>query len=220
MVRGMNRSPIHPTLSGRSACQAIRSSCQGHQLVRRQGSGIIVLVLLLSAASVSGSTGSLEDGAVLLVITAAQDTNRAFGALGADVQARRTLFWPEGLLITPDTMTWRSDGPEDLAFVLRAADLGAFSTGGRFDLHVGRYSLDVPLLLSDGVLTAVLTGGNLVVEPDRILYSRPPVKRDPRGDYYILAGLILATAILLRAVRRRVGRRDRQGGGSVRRRGP
>jgi hypothetical protein len=219
MVRGMNH---------RVACTAAQDGvvAAGRGTRRRllrdtalQPRAAVLAVVILAVLVIAVATAAALPGAdtTVLVISAAQDTSRVFGALTISGQATRALFWPEGVLTTPETMIWRAAGPDGLAFDLRTAALGGVSTGGRFALQPGRYDLDVPLLLSDGAVTVALTAGRLEVAPGRITYSRPPARRDPRGDYYILAGLILATAILLRAARRRSGRGNRDGGRSARR---
>ena len=61
-----------------------------------------------------------------------------------------------------------------------------------------------PLLLTDGVLTAHLTSGTLeITEAGEVRYRRPGGGIGGRGTLLLLAGLGLATVMLLRAVRRR-----------------
>lgn len=164
--------------------------------------GLIVSCLL--------AAGSADASARLLVIVEAQDAAGIFKDLLLPESERRALVWPEGVLIMPDTLPWLDDGSSGLAFELRESSLTSVGHGGLFRLHPGRYEIDTPLVISDGEFVLSLCGGELEVNDDRIIYYRPRSRgeqvRNRRGEYYIVAGLVLATALLLRAARRRARR--------------
>ena len=146
----------------------------------------------------------------VLVIAAAQDTAGVFRALSLPELGRRALLWPEGILTLAESLPWLDDGDAGLQFTLGDPPLTGIGSGGRFDIRPGRYGLDTPLWLSDGHVALFVTAGTIEVTEDRITYERPPdrAKRPDgkRGEYYILAGLVLATAMLLRAAYRRTRR--------------
>lgn len=142
----------------------------------------------------------------LLVVTAAQDTSGAFQSVLLPELGRRVLVWDEGVLSLPDSALWLDDHGSGLAFAVHGATLVGVGGGGRFRIQPGRYDLDTPLLLTDGALVAYLSAGKLEVGADRLVYRRPQKRRDSRGDLFILGGVVLATAVLLRAVRQRTRR--------------
>jgi LPXTG-motif cell wall-anchored protein len=162
--------------------------------------GLIAGVMLLVLGLCGAKAGARP---YVLVIEAAQDTSQAFRAIELLELERRALVWPEGMVSLPDTMAWLEAGSGSLAFELHPNDLVGFGAGGRFHVRPGTYDLDLPLMLADQQIIAVLTGGQLEIQDDQIVYRRPATGRDTRGDYFILGGLILATAVLLMAIRRR-----------------
>ncbi|HOX26562.1 MAG TPA: hypothetical protein PLL30_08260 [Candidatus Krumholzibacteria bacterium] len=157
------------------------------------GAGLAVLLGGLPAAG----------GPVLLVIEAARDTTAGFVALPLPELGRRALAWPDGVVTLPDTTEWLEEGPRGLAFRLESPSLVGVAAGGRFACEPGSYRLDAPLVLADGAVVACLSAGSLDVTGERITYRQPPARRDQRGNYLILAGLLIATAVMLRGVRRR-----------------
>lgn len=162
--------------------------------------GLIAGALLLIAGLCGAEAGARS---YVLVIEAAQDTSQAFRAIELLELERRALVWPEGMVSLPDTMAWLEAGSSSLAFTLHPNDLVGFGAKGRFHVRPGTYVLDLPLMLADQQVIAVLTAGRLEIQDDQIIYRRPASGRDTRGDYFILGGLILATAVLLLAIRRR-----------------
>jgi len=141
-----------------------------------------------------------------LVIVAARDTTAGFVALPLAASGRRALVWPEGVVVVPDSIPWLEAGQQGLAIPLSAPLEGA-GAGGSLPLAAGRYDLDTPLYLGSGEVTAYLTGGVLEVAADELRYRRARPARDPRADYLLLAGLVLATGVLLHQARRRRSRR-------------
>jgi hypothetical protein len=166
---------------------------------RRRHRSVLLIILLVSAA-----TGSTADR---LVIEAARDTTQGFVSRDLAGPGRRLLAWPEGVLSVPDTAAWLPDGETGLAFALVSDRAAAAGPAGRLGLRPGRYGIDTPLLLTDGVLSAHLTSGTLEVsEAGEVRYRRPGGGIGSRGTLLLLAGLGLATVVLLRAVRRRATR--------------
>ncbi|MEZ4389326.1 MAG: hypothetical protein R3D98_17400 [Candidatus Krumholzibacteriia bacterium] len=113
------------------------------------------------------------------------------------------LAWPEGLVAVPDTLAWLAEGEADLGFALVADRAVALGAAGVLALEPGRFEIDTPLLLTDGRLSAFLAAGRLEVTADRLIYRQPAARVARGGTLLILAGVVVATAVLLRAVRRR-----------------
>ena len=143
---------------------------------------------------------------VLLIVEAARDTTAGFRAQALPEQGRRALTWPHGVITLPDTTAWLEHGETGLAFRLRVESLAGVGAGGRFTVVPGRYTLDTPLYLGDDALVACLAAGELEISPGYVVYRQPVKRRDQRGDYMLLGGLVLATAVLLRSARRRTRR--------------
>ncbi len=166
----------------------------------------IIAVLATLTICMGGPGVGQEPAAGSLVVAAAQDTSGGFRVVQLAELGLRALVWPEGMITIPDSLPWYDDGESGLAIALDVADLAGIGAGGRFRPRPGRFELDTPLVLIDGSVYASFTSGSLEIEDGRLTYRRPPAKRGARGDYYVLAGLVLATAVLLRAVRRRARR--------------
>jgi hypothetical protein len=164
---------------------------------------LVATWFLILAAPVSSSAATET---VLLVIEAARDTTAGFRAQVLPEQGRRALTWPHGVITLPDTMAWLEHGEMGLAFRMRASTLAGVGAGGRFVGEPGRYEIDTPLYLGDDALVACLAAGQLVVSPGFVSYRQPARRRDQRGDWLIVGGLILATGMLLRLARRRTRR--------------
>jgi hypothetical protein len=113
------------------------------------------------------------------------------------------LTWPHGVITVADTTAWLEHGETGLAFRLRASSLAGVGAGGRFVGEPGSYEIDTPLYLGDQELVACLAAGELEISPGFVIYRLPHHRRDQRGDFMLLGGIILATAVLLRSVRRR-----------------
>jgi hypothetical protein len=164
-------------------------------------SAALILTVFLFAV------GDAAAPARMMVLTGAQDSSGVFQVLELNQLGRRALVWPEGVLTQPGDAPWQENEAGELLFYLSDPGLFGIGSQGRFRFQQGRYDLDTPLLISDGELTVYLSAGILDVGPDRIIYFRPPgaSKQKPgrRGEYYVLAGLVLATALLLRAARKR-----------------
>ena len=171
-----------------------------NHVLDRSPSLLAAICFLVVAAPIPSYAGTET---VLLVVEAARDTTAGFRAQVLPEQGRRALTWPHGVITLPDTMAWLEHGETGLAFSLHAATLAGVGAGGRFVGEPGRYKLDTPLYLGDNALVACLAAGELEVSPGFVIYRQPVKRRDQRGDWLLLGGLILATGVLLRAARRR-----------------
>lgn len=172
----------------------------------RPGAGVPVVLLVLAVlalrpgAAVAGPAPA--PAPTQLVIPAARDTTLGFVAVTLPDGGGTVLAWPEGLVVAEKDVPWLADGPRGLAFPLEGPLRGA-GAGGVFSIRAGRFSIDTPLYLVAGGVQAYLQAGELTVTAGRVVYRRPAVARDPRGDYLLLAGLVVATGILLHLARRR-----------------
>lgn len=159
-------------------------------------------ILAWSALAVASPT-RVGEPALRLVIGHARDGARGFVAREQQALEQRVLAWPEGVVSMPDSLPWLAEGDEDLAFSLIPDRVTALGADGVLPLVAGRYDIDMPIMLTDGRLTAFLAAGRLDVGAEALHYRTPtpPVARG--GTLYVLAGVALATVVLLRALYRR-----------------
>jgi hypothetical protein len=173
---------------------------------RHRGRWVLaVLPVLGLLIGLAGPVAAVADGALApqrLVIPAARDTSVGFVAVPLPDGGGMVLAWPEGVLVTEEGVAWLPDGPQGLAFDLDG-DLRGAGAGGLFTARPGRFTIDTPLYLAAGGVRAYLQAGELTVSDARLEYRRPRSAHDPRGDYLLLAGLVVATGILLHLARRR-----------------
>lgn len=159
------------------------------------------IVMLWFACSASGAWA--DEPAMRLVIAGARDAERGFVAREQQPLERRVLAWPEGVVSTPDTLAWLAEAEDGLAFALIADRISATGVAGALPLGEGRYTIDTPILLTDGRLAAFFAAGRLEVGGGVVRYRAPAPPLARGGTLYILAGVALATAVLLRALHRR-----------------
>ncbi len=166
----------------------------------------MLAALLLFCGRAGPAAAAPDAGAALaperLVIPAARDTSVGFVAVPLPADGGTVLAWPEGVVVTEAGVPWLPDGQQGLAFALDGPLRGA-GAGGLFTARPGRFTIDTPLYLAAGGVRAYLQSGELIVAADRLEYRRPHAAADPRGDYLLLAGLVVATGILLHLARRR-----------------
>ncbi|MBD3221799.1 hypothetical protein GF314_11215 [bacterium] len=160
---------------------------------------VLLVVACLAAPALAAPAGWM------LVIEGARAADGTFVQRDHDHLARTALLWPEGVVAAPAGLAWRDTGVADLAIALDAASLQISATAGRLPLDPGNYDIDTPLTIDDGRVVALLADGRLVVERGGLRYGRtPPAGDGGRGGTLLLvAGLGLATAVLLRLARRR-----------------
>lgn len=166
-----------------------------------QAPPLLVTLLMSLLAAVIPSPSRADS--LILVVEAARDTTRGFRAQNLPELGRRALTWPEGVITLPDSMDWLEHEADGLAFRLDGEALVGVGSAGRFSGRIGSYEVDTPLYLTDGRVVACLAAGRIEVAADRIVYRAKGHRRDQRGDLLLLGGIILATAVLLRAARRR-----------------
>lgn len=159
------------------------------------------IIVLWLACGVSGAWADEAD--VRLVIDRARDAERGFVAREQELLGRRVLAWPAGVVSTPDSLAWLAEAEDGLAFALVADRISATGVAGALPLTEGRYAIDTPIMLTDGRLTAFFAAGRLEVSGGVVRYRAPSPPLARGGTLYILAGVALATAVLLRALHRR-----------------
>jgi len=157
-----------------------------------------IAMVVLAALLFGGQAGAGQ-----LIIQAAQDTTKGFVARDIPEQGRRILAWPEGLVSVPDSAIWKTADQQGLAFDFQREDAVAVGAGGRLPLIPGRYSIDTPMLIDDGALRAYLNRGHLTVDQSSIIYRQTAPGLAREGTMLMLAAIGVATAVLLRAVRKR-----------------
>ncbi len=169
------------------------------QRVAPMVAGLLVVLLVVGPPSARAES-------LLLVVEAARDTTAGFRAQVLPELGRRALTWPDGVITLPDTMAWLEHDADGLAFRLDPEQFTGVGAGGRFTGQAGSYKIDTPLYLTDGRVVICLAAGKLDVTADQLIYRHHGRRRDQRGDLLLVGGIILATAVLLRAVRRRTSR--------------
>ena len=160
-----------------------------------------------AAESVMGTQIAHPAGPGLLLSAAAADTSLSFRWLDWPLQKRRLLVWDHGVLSVPDTLADLRIGRDGVAFPYLAR-LAGVSEGRQLVFDAGSYTIAEPLLLSDGVLQAYLSRGEITIESGRIVYRLTAEEaQDPRANYVFLAAIVLLIVILLARARTRVQRR-------------
>jgi hypothetical protein len=166
-----------------------------------------VLPTAAAAESVMGAQVAHPAGPGLLLIAAAADTSQSFRWLDWPLQKRRLLVWDDGVLSVPDTLADLRIGRDGVAFPYLTR-LAGVSEGRQLVFDAGSYTIAEPLLLSDGVLQAYLSRGEITIESGRIVYRLAAEEaQDPRANYVFLAAIVLLSVILLARARTRVQRR-------------
>lgn len=163
----------------------------------------ISCVIIAQCLACGASLAWAQESALRLVVSHARDADQGFVAREQPLLERRILAWSAGVVSTPDTLAWLAEGDDDLAFVMVADHASAQGVAGTLPLTPGRYDIDTPILLTDGRLVAFLASGRLEVRADRLVYQVPTAPIERGGALYILAGVALATVVLLRALYRR-----------------
>jgi hypothetical protein len=140
------------------------------------------------------------------VLVLEQVRDQQEGARWLDGPDGGILSWRHGAAVLPAGAVPGTLGVAALT-VPFTRSLGGISGGRRVVFQEGNYVLSAPVLLYEGGLQVFLTGGNLQIEPGRLVHrpsggSSPP----PRAQYLLLAGIVLVTAILLIRARSRLRR--------------
>ena len=175
-------------------------------IVAAGGALTAVVPTAAAAESVMGTQVAHPGGPGLLLIAAAADTSQSFRWLDWPLQKRRLLVWDDGVLSVPDTLADLRIGRDGVAFPYLAR-LAGVSEGRQLVFDAGSYTIAEPLLLSDGVLQAYLSRGEITIESGRIVYRLAAEEdQDPRANYVFLAAIVLLSVILLARARTRVKR--------------
>ena len=175
-------------------------------IVAAGGALTAVVPTAAAAESVMGTQVAHPAGPGLLLIAAAADTSQSFRWLDWPLQKRRLLVWDDGVLSVPDTLADLRIGRDGVAFPYLAR-LAGVSEGRQLVFDAGSYTIAEPLLLSDGVLQAYLSRGEITIESGRIVYRLAAEEdQDPRANYVFLAAIVLLSVILLARARTRVKR--------------
>lgn len=162
----------------------------------------------VSAAAVRGE-GSDNTRTTLgqpgyLVIEGVRDSTSGFRWQAGPGPGRHSLVWPEGTLGLPDSLEVEDYGRRDVGVACRA-DLSGVGGSGQLVFTDGLYVVSEPVVLADGVLELHLSGGELEVRANRILYRRPVVvDRSHQANYIFLAGLVLLIIVLMRRARQQL----------------
>ena len=139
----------------------------------------------------------------LLVIASARDSTRDFRWVEHPELGRLSLLWDGGALFIPADLDTGTFGVADLT-IPYGADLQGASGGRRLVFTPGRHRIDRPLLLADGRSTLLLTRGTLRIGEGRIDYELRRPARSTRGQYLLLAGIVILTVSLMLRLRRRL----------------
>ncbi|MFH1845233.1 MAG: hypothetical protein ABIF77_18760, partial [bacterium] len=103
------------------------------------------------------------------VIEAANDSTAGFEWIMLAEQAKQCLVWDGGAITLPDSVTPGTFGPADLTIPFSEELLGV-SRGRRLLFTPGRFVIDHPLYLSDGIGHYFLAKGDILIENGRIVY--------------------------------------------------
>ena len=170
--------------------------------------GAALFLLVLVVAPVAGQEPDEADltlghpGYLVITGAATADSASGFHWQSGPSLDQRSLVWDEGMLTVPDDLQPESFGPDDLA-VPCGAGLTGSGNAGRLVFRPGLYPVTEPLILTDGVVTLYVAGGELEIVGQRVRYRASRVKmKDIRASYILLAGLVLLTVVLLRRARR------------------
>ncbi len=182
--------------------------------VRLAALRIGALVLAASAALPLPARSGTELGrSGFLIITAGRDSAASFQWRAGPGPGQRSLVWPDGQLVLPDSLFPEPYGALDLGVGVTRG-LSGSGAGGRLDFRDGSFTIDEPLLLTDGTVSLLASAGTLEIRGAQLRY-RPPLAKtsgtsDPRAGFLFLAGIILLVVVLMRRVNLR---RKRMGGG-------
>ncbi len=181
-----------------------------------------LLIQVMMAALVAVSAMGQESGAGAgsqtmgrpgyLIISSGRDSTAGFRWLAGPGVAQKSLVWESGQLILPDSMSLESFGADDLG-ISTTEDLQGSSGGGVLSFRDGRFAVDQPLLLTDGVISLYTADGELEIRGAQVRYVPPNVDKandsrlpDPRAGFLFLAGIVLLIVVLMRRARLRSGK--------------
>jgi hypothetical protein len=167
-------------------------------------SGLVGEAVLAQTGLRSGELG--HSG--YLIIGSARDSLAGYQWQAGPGVGQISLTWREGMLTVPDSMALEPFAESDLAVPVTAHLTGAGATG-TLDWREGNYPVSEPVMITDGVVSMLVSGGDLEILGTRIRY-RPPVfleekdRPDPRASFMMLGGILLLILVLMRRARKRL----------------
>lgn len=160
-----------------------------------------------------GVSADRESGQTLghpgyLIISAARDSSAGFKWLEGPGPHQISMTWLDGMLTLPDSLVLEPFGEFDLAVPVSAQFSGA-GASGKLDWKDGTFAISEPVMITDGAVGLLVSEGELEILGTRIRYRAPEVvktekKPDPRASLFMLAGIMLLIAVLLRRARRKI----------------
>ncbi len=143
-----------------------------------------------------------------LILASARDSTAGYATRPGPGPGQHSVVWEGGQLVLPDTMTLEPFGPSDLG-LRTGADLRGSGADGALTFRDGRFAVDQPLLLTDGVISLYIADGELEIRGPQIRYYPPMVPAagkkvaDPRAGFLFLSGMVVLILVLLRMARLR-----------------
>ncbi|PIV80846.1 hypothetical protein COW53_07500 [bacterium CG17_big_fil_post_rev_8_21_14_2_50_64_8] len=145
-----------------------------------------------------------------LILVSARDSTSGYHRQDGPGAGMMSLVWEGGQLVVPDTMTLESFGPRDLG-VRTTAQLQGSGGAGVLEFRNGSFTVDQPLLLTDGVVSLFVARGQLEIRGAQIRYVPPAASAtsagkkppDPVAGFLFLAGMVIMILALMRMARLR-----------------
>ncbi|MGD9548277.1 MAG: hypothetical protein AB7V45_12125 [Candidatus Krumholzibacteriia bacterium] len=166
--------------------------------------GLVALIVAASAISGRPAPAGTELGrSGFLIIMGARDSSASFQWRDGPAAGQRSLVWPDGQLVLPDTLVPEPYGAFDLGVIVTGGLAGS-GAGGRLDFRDGSFAIDEPLVMTDGTVSLLASAGTLEIRGPQLRYRAPPEMAsspgDPRAGFLLLAGIILLVVVLMRRV--------------------
>lgn len=155
-------------------------------------------------------TGQPLGRAGFLILVSARDSTSGYHRQDGPGAGKVSLVWEGGQLVVPDTMTLESFGARDLG-VRTTAQLQGSGGAGVLEFRDGSFTVDQPLLLTDGIVSLFVARGQLEIRGAQIRYVPPTVTEtstgkkppDPVAGFLFLAGMVVMILALMRMARLR-----------------
>lgn len=179
---------------------------------------LLILVLMLLAVRPCGAVAGQDartPGAAprlgrpgFLILASARDSTVGYARRPGPGPGQYSVIWGGGQLVLPDSMTLEPFGQSDLGLPTRE-DLRGSGADGALTFRDGRFTVDQPLLLTDGVISLYVADGELEIRGPQIRYYPPTAPAtgkkvaDPRAGFLFLSGMVVLILVLLRMARLR-----------------
>ncbi len=155
------------------------------------------------------SQAQLQGRPGYLIISTARDSTAGFQWRRGPGPNQKSLVWDSGQLVCPATVILEPFGADDLG-ISTTSQLQGSSGGGALAFRDGRFTVDQPLLLTDGNISLYLAAGELEIRGAQVRYLPPssekernPALADPMAGFLFLAGIVLLIVVLMRRARLR-----------------